>query len=325
MSSIADFRQQLKVSVEDVEHYRLDLIKKVELSKYLFLIPILLCVIGTVFTFFNDFAISLLFFFVGIIIYLMIVFLIVNRIKIDYAKVYKEKIFSSFFSMHFPEFTFDHQDMIAEDDFKASELFGSYGLYQGEDLILGICKNRIQYQMSELEIYHENNDKKTKTRTNTHPNAVFIGLFFVMDLPFELNGRLKIYPNNTENSLDKDPSLVLQDKTIFFKNNSAVHLDKYPDFDRGFNIYMDQALQKKEIFSDKLLELICNVRFKWDANIKISFKGKKLYVALPLDKDLFDPNIHHSLLNNNLLNKFNDELSLCLTLAEDISQSLIIA
>ena len=165
MSSIADFRQQLKVAVEDVEHYRLDLIKKVELSKYLFLIPILLCVIGTVFTFFNDFAISLLFFFVGIIIYLMIVFLIVNRIKIDYAKVYKEKIFSSFFSMHFPEFTFDHQDLIAEEEFKASELFGSYGLYQGEDLILGICKNRIQYKMSELEVYHENNDKKTKTRT----------------------------------------------------------------------------------------------------------------------------------------------------------------
>lgn len=201
----------------------------------------------------------------------------------SYRSRYKKHILRKVFEIVLPGSSYSPSGHLLRSDYDSSRIFISgYNRFHGEDLI-SANYNGLPFQFSELQTKHVSGSGK-KRREKT----IFRGIFFKAELPLKVHSNLVIIPDVLNKILGNLISGFLED--LNFKRDKIVKLESL-DFEKVFAIYGSNQIEARKILTPIIMEKILKYNSKTKKDISISIQNGTLYMAIPFDKNLFEPRI----------------------------------
>lgn len=180
-----------------------------------------------------------------------------------------------------PSFSYHPRASIQRDVFAASRLFEgeSFNRYGGEDLVAGRHGSTL-FAFSELSVLRV---KRRGKRTETQ--VVFRGLFFSADFSKAFRGETLVLPDRAERRLGAVGRAF--QSIAGGRGLDLVELED-PDFERAFVVRSTDPTEARYLLSPSLMQRILAFHANTGSQLRLSFIGGRLYVAIPLEQDLFE-------------------------------------
>jgi hypothetical protein len=312
---------QKKPSVEELKNfYKTTLIEDVNKledkrkklkNKLLFIYFIMLWnSIAIYFIFFHNSQNSIdgIFFTIAILVSLGI--FIYKYMKKDYRSEFKEYIIKPLIKQIDSNLNYSSNLHISKTIFTDSKLFTYPDKFSGNDFTIGTIE-KTQIQFSDIHAQKKYKDSKGKTKYST----IFQGLFIVADFNKNFYGTTIVLPDFAQNSFGDLIGTWLQSKNT--SRGELVKMDSV-EFEKEFVVYSDDQIEARYILSQNLMELILKFKKKSKNDIYISFTKNKLHIAIDYKKDLFEPTVFTSLLDETLIFEYIEILSLVIGCVEEL-------
>lgn len=232
-----------------------------------------------------------------------------------YKTEFKERIITKIVQFAEPGLNYSPQEMIDEHTFKSSKLF-TQGIdrYSGEDLVRGrIDKTEIVF--SEVHAEYKTTSRNSKGHTQTHWHTIFKGLFFIADFNKHFAGQTLVLPDTAE-SIFGSFGKMLQSWNI--GRPDLVQLED-PEFEREFVVYGNDQIESRYILSTSLMRRILDFKNKTGTKIYLSFTGSKVYVAVPVNRNMFEPKYFSSTHDFGPILEYYQDLSFAVGIVEDLN------
>lgn len=113
---------------------------------------------------------------------------------------------------------------------------------------------------------------------------VFKGLFFVAEFNKHLNESTFVV------SQKQYANLIGNEKTKVKHHGQLVKLEN-PEFEKIFSVYGSSQQEARYVLTPTMMEAILNVYKTCNLKIMFSFTGSKVYCAIPMKKDMFEPTV----------------------------------
>ncbi len=113
---------------------------------------------------------------------------------------------------------------------------------------------------------------------------VFKGLFFVAEFNKNLNENTFVVPEK------EYANLLGQEKTKVAHYGELVKLEN-PEFEKIFSVYGSSQQEARYVLTPTMMEAIVNLSKTYNLKMKFSFRGAKVYCAIPMKKDMFEPTV----------------------------------
>jgi hypothetical protein len=213
-----------------------------------------------------------------------------------------------------PGLSYQPRGAIAHEEFLASGLFREYPVneYGGEDLISGrIGATTIRF--SEVQAYYT--PQGPVRRGRKHARKLFDGLFFIADFNKHFQGSTYVLPDRAQRLLG-GLGQSLQGLTSTY--GQLVKLED-PEFERLFVVYSSDQIEARYILSASLMARISAFRIKSGQALRLGFVDSKLYAAIDLRRNLFEPRLFRSLADRALYREFWDDLELLTGIVDDLN------
>ncbi len=216
------------------------------------------------------------------IIYLITVTIVIvisyKKMKSSYQAHFKKAVVGSLVTLIDENLSYAPEKTISVDVFHTSQLFkqeywNRVENWSGEDYVSGILDGK-NVKFSEV---HAQDVRGTGEETVT----IFKGLFFIFNVNWDFEGTTFILPNN-KLSLKK----ILQ----------LLKLTK-PALEREFVVHSDNPIIANYVFSTAFMQRLLALRRRLKTQIHLSFVNGKLYMAIPVTEDLFEPPVYETVLN----------------------------
>lgn len=200
-----------------------------------------------------------------------------------YKRRFKDTIVRGIVRAINPDFAYDADNCIGEDDYIDSEIFPQdYDSYDGDDYVAGVI-DKTPFVFSELhtqevEVYYDSDGD-----SHERWKDIFHGLFFVATFNKELTGRTFVVPDR---------------KNIFGRERKSlgggVNLVKLenPEFERIFSVYADSQQEARYIMTPVMMEAVVRIYRQIHKRIDISFIGDNVYCAIFTNRATFEPKLH---------------------------------
>jgi hypothetical protein len=231
---------------------------------------------------------------------------IVMYYKIDeeakkYKIAYKTNVVASALKKINETLILTPQSGLSHSEFVNSELFTTRpDRYKTQDLISGTA-DKTAFWFAEVHAEYKT-ERRTKNGTRTEWHTIFKGIIFVADFNKNFNVSTVVRPKGIGDAIGSWFS-----KNIFsFGNTELIKLEN-TTFDNIFVTYSKNQIEARYILTPAMMERILDLNKKSDETISLSFINSKMYIAFPLSHNYFEPPIHSSLLDPNLL---TDDLSI---------------
>lgn len=180
-----------------------------------------------------------------------------------------------------PSFRHHPHASIPRELFTASRLFEgeSFNRYGGEDLVTG-RHGSTQFAFSELSVLRvKRRGKSTETQ------VVFRGLFFSADFNKAFRGETLVLPDRAEKRLGAVGRAF--QSIAGGRGLELVELED-PDFERAFVVRSTDPTEARYLLSTSLMRRILGFHANTGSQLRLSFVGGRLFVAIPLEQDLFE-------------------------------------
>ena len=151
--------------------------------------------------------------------------------------------------------------------------------------------------------------------SDTERETMFKGLLFVADFNKNFMGETFVLPDFAERRFGS-LGRWLQSKN--FSRDQLVKLED-PEFEKDFVVYSDDQVESRYILSTSLIRRILDFKKKFNSPVYLSFVGSKIYVAVPLKGDMFDPDVQVSVYDSELVEKYYEDLYLGLDIIKDLN------
>ncbi len=204
-----------------------------------------------------------------------------------YKQDFKSKIVQKIIAFINPSFLYKPKEYISLRDYKRSGIFPSRtDRYKGDDLIEGFI-DKTPFSFSEIHSEHKeestdnNGNKKVKWRT------IFKGLFFVAEFNKALHERTFVVPEKAHASLFGKEKREIKDY------GELVKLEN-PTFEHIFSVYSSSQQEARYILTPTMMEAMVHVHKQYGQKMFFSFIGDKVYCAIPIRKDMFEPKVTKS-------------------------------
>lgn len=102
------------------------------------------------------------------------------------------------------------------------------------------------------------------------------------------------------------------------QNGQLIKLED-PEFEKLFVVYGQDQVEARYILSTSLMRRIVEFQNRTRKKMRISFSASKLYMAIPFERELFEPKIMESLLNISPIQAYYDDLKLVIDIVEDLN------
>jgi hypothetical protein len=157
-----------------------------------------------------------------------------------------------------------------------------------------------------------------KTETKTYQETIFRGLFFAYDFQLDFSGTTLILPNNKKSGLFSSLGNWFS-KLAFWKTNQR-ELIKTGDskLDSEFFIYSDNPTMARHVISNRFMHRLLDFRQRLQKPVYISFVDGQFFLAIEVEKDLFEPPIFDTVLNYELMREFFEYMQLGKDIAVDL-------
>lgn len=207
------------------------------------------------------------------------------------------------------------ENYISYDYFRKSKLFMlKADHYLGNGMVKSKEKNT-QITFSNIEAsYHANHSQKRQERWQ----IIFRGFFIVAENKSKFDGNIFIVPNKLENNLGilgskiKDYDFNMG-RGIVVRNNI---------FSQHYAFFADKTLETLKIFSDDILQDLCDFKDRTGLDLHISCIGNTVFLALNAPESLFSFSLNRSLLDFAYFTKLYKEIGFVIDLSLKISANL---
>ncbi len=233
---------------------------------------------------------------------------------LDYRSGFKMIVLRKLFAFVEPGLEYLPQQGISQPMFEAARLFLHHiDRYKCEDMIGGkVGKTEIAFS----EVHAE---YKTTTHTGksqqTQWHTIFKGLFFIADFNKDLHGRTVVLPDTAEKLFG------LFGQTLQSWSSSYGQLIRLEDveFEKEFVVYGTDQIEARYILSPALMERILLFGRKAGKKIYISFLGSKVFVAIPVQENMFEPKMFSSVLEFNVIAEYYAQLQLGVGIVDELN------
>lgn len=228
----------------------------------------------------------------------------------DYRTEFKEEVIRPLIKELDSNLNYSANLHVSKDFFTRSLLFSSPDKYKGNDFILGqIGSTKIQF--SDIHAQKEYKDSKGNKKYST----LFQGLFIVADFNKNFYGRTVILPDVAQNTFGDLVGSWLQSKNL--NRDELVKMDN-PEFEKEFVVYSNDQIEARYILSHTFMERILDFKKKSKEKLYISFVDNHLHLAIDYRKDLFEPTMFTSLLDDKLTHEYISTLHLAVSIVEEL-------
>jgi hypothetical protein len=232
----------------------------------------------------------------------------------DYAWGFKNEVVGRLVKFVSPALSYDQSALIGEETFRSGRLFEHrIDSYRGEDCVSGnVGETTVRF--SEVNArYYSRGSKGEK-----HWHTLFKGLYFIADFNKHLRGRTVVVPDVAERVLGGWLGGLFQ-KINFSRSGELVKLES-PEFERYYAVYADDPVEARYVLTPAMMERLVEFRERPDTGdeVFVSFAGPCVHVALPMDRDLFEPRYLGTVRDRRLLQEYFLDLALALGIVEDL-------
>ncbi len=243
---------------------------------------------------------------VGLVVFIIMFYLF----KKKFTSRFKKEIIDKMVKFVDSGLYYSAESGVSESVFMQSSIFLTRpDRYKTEDRVSGtIDKTSIEF----AEIHAE---YKTQNGKNTQWHTIFKGLFFIADFNKNFGSRTVVLPDNFGKTFAFIGN-ALQKMNVM--RDSLVKLED-PEFEKHFVVYSKDQVEARYILSTSLMARIMDFKNKTNARISLAFLDNKLFLALPLNKDLFEPNIFSSVMKIDILKEYFQYIVLTVGIVEDLN------
>lgn len=229
----------------------------------------------------------------------------------DYACEFKENVLQKIVNYIDPNLSYIPTMCISEGQFMRSGIFRKgIDRYNGDDFVEGtVGSTKIEF--SEIHAEYETRDSKGRRSHHT----IFKGLFFVGDFNKHFKTDTYVLPDQAERFLGSIGGML---QGVNKQYGELVKMED-PVFEKEFVVYGEDQIEARYILSPALMERITKFRKKSGARISLSFKGSKVYIAIPFAKNLFEPSVFSTILDFKPVKEFFDDFALMIDIVEDLN------
>ena len=300
------YNTKLYASLEEFEKKR----KKLRFQM-IFIFIIIFWNMATIYFFFfygENQSINIMFFFIAILFALTS--FLYKYLKHDYRNEFKEKIIKPLIKELDQNLHYSANLHVDKETFNKSQLFSKPDKFSGNDFIIGQIDST-QIQFSDIHAQKKHKDSKGRTKYST----IFQGLFIIANFNKNFQGRTIVLPDLAQNSFGDIIGSWLQSKNA--ARDELVKMDN-PTFEKEFVIYSTDQIEARYILSHTLMQNLLNFKQKTKHDISISFVKNNIHLAINYGKDLFEPTVFKSLLNDEITKEYIETLVLALSTVEEL-------
>lgn len=278
------YNSQLNEQLLSLESQRKTIVKRHSISALILILGILLIAIGNQL----DTKILITSGIVSIILSI-ITFLSSNKKEKIYKSDFKNNVVKKIITHIDPDWSYEPKSFINKVEYLQSGLFTTpWDKYRGDDLIHGIIE-KTDFRLSELHTEYKTVSKDSKGNSTESWNTIFKGLFAHADFNKKIKGKTYVLPDVAENLFGKWGQKLQ-------RNDSRGELVKLEnlEFEKNFVVYSDDQIEARYILTPKMMEAIVNIKKQLKEEIYISFIESRVYIAISIHNDLFEPRIFNS-------------------------------
>ncbi|MGR8941105.1 MAG: DUF3137 domain-containing protein [Gammaproteobacteria bacterium] len=237
--------------------------------------------------------------------------------KQDYAAEFKNCVIRQLVALIDPALEYFPHRHISEDDYRESDIFrNDIDRFNGDDLVEGAF-GVTRFRFSELLHQEKRETTDAKGRRRTRWVTVFKGIFFIADFNKHFHGRTYVVPDAGSSFL----GLGKLFEKWSHSRGELVELEN-PEFEKLFTVYGTDQVEARYILSPSLMARLVNFRHKAQTRVHISFIHSKLFVALSVNKNLFEPHIFSSGVQRGYLQDYFRYLDLVAGIIDDLNLNL---
>lgn len=233
-----------------------------------------------------------------------------HKVISSYQQKFKQEIVGSIVTFIDKNLTYNPTEKIPREEFQASGLFEqNYGRtvdkWDGEDYIEGVLDTTL-IKFSEVQAQ----EYETDSEGDSHYETLFKGLFFIFNFNLNFGGITVILPNYVKPGFFN--RLFGKDLPSWQTKITYLQLVKLtdPEFEREFTVYSNNPTLAHYALSEGFKHRLLVFRHRLNKAVYLSFANSKLYMAIDVGKDLFEPTIFRTLLKFKLLQEFFEYLQL---------------
>ncbi len=154
----------------------------------------------------------------------------------------------------------------------------------------------------------------TGSNRKEHQSIIFKGIFFVADFNKYFDGHTVVLPDTAEKMLGS----LGQSLQSMSSRGELVKLED-PEFEKEFCVYSDDQVEARYILSPSLMKRIVDFKRKWNTKVYLSFRDSKVYIAIKMDKNLFETRLFKSIVDYNFIEQNIRFLTLLTGIVEDLN------
>jgi len=232
----------------------------------------------------------------------------------NFRKEYKSKIIARITNFLDEGLTYTPDRMVPLSEFIKSGIFSlSVDSYTGEDHFTGkIGKTDIEF--SEVTAKHLNTTQSSRGIKQEYI-IIFSGVFVIADFNKHFLTHTLVLPDTAEKLFGKFGQTL---QSIGAGKKKLVRLEN-PEFEKEFCVYADDQVEARYILTPALMERILTYKRKWKSKISLSFCDSKVYLAINMNKNLFETRIFRPVADYSFMEENLRFLILLTEIVEDLN------
>jgi ABC-type multidrug transport system fused ATPase/permease subunit len=254
--------------------------------------------------------------FIFLLIIGLIVFFIffLRKIK-SFTLEFKEKIVGEIVRFVDKNLSYAPEKGIGQQTYMDSQIFLTRpDRYKCEDYVSGkIGETQIEFSEIHSEYKTEHTDSKGHRQTQWH--TIFRGLFFIADFNKNFQGTTVVLPDLAEKTFGFIGK-IFQSWNLTRKGQ-LIKLED-PEFEKLFVVYGDDQITARYILTPGLMQRLVKFRESLHNTIFLSFKDSKVYIAISINRNLFEPRIFRSNEDFGLIEDYFENLELAVQIIEEL-------
>lgn len=200
------------------------------------------------------------------------------RCRDEYLDTFKETCIREILNFLIPGVTYRPGTYVPSKEYRRSGLFRRrYDAFDGEDYIEGTYKE-VRFRCSEINT--------SFNKANNVNEDIFNGLFFIANISPIFQSVTYVWPNGDEQAMG------LEDiHHRYFPIPEVKHMrTENKSFEQYYSVYSASREEADYLLGGDLMNQLVRYRRQIKKPISVSFVKNKCYVAIPLEKNLFEPN-----------------------------------
>ncbi|NPA35606.1 MAG: DUF3137 domain-containing protein [Chlorobi bacterium] len=256
------------------------------------------------------------FLYVGIAVTIFFIYklFMLKRDMAGYRDEFKNKVVKEVVHMINPEWKYFPYDRISEEDYYKSLLFSKDAdRYNGDDKVEGVI-DKTDFQFSELHTEYKSVSRDDEGRETESWHTIFKGIFFHADFNKEIKGKTLVLPDTAEKLFGsfgkKLQSMSGRGKLIKMED---------VEFEKLFVVYGSDQIESRYVLTPSMMRSMVAIKKKYKKNVYFSFVGSRVYVAISISKDLFEPRLYRSGVRFKDIVQMNEYFSVIETIINELN------